>query len=471
MKFKKVLFIFLIPIVAFAQKNSTDFEDYMQGQSSLYGFNGNVLIAKNGQIIYQKSFGYADFTTKKLLDKNTMFDIGSITKEFTAVGILSLIDQGKLSYADTLGKFFPQLPYTNITIRQLLTHTSGIPDGYELVEQYFDHEKVADNNDLINLLATYKPALYFTPGTDLQYSGTGFNLLASIIEKISGQSYSDFMNEHIFNPLGMSQTMVANFPRNEKILPNLAHGFMYEDSTKKYIPADSIFHDWATYFTGITGEGMIISTTGDLLKWDRALKDHPILSAARQAEMVSVQAVKKTFPKVQFGYGLRAGKNETGAYVFHNGWYPGFASMLIRYVNEDVTVIVLSNNLSHAEFLADGLATIALNKKIVMPYVHVEKNIKYLPLKYAGKYLLPLMRPPYMINFPVEIIVRNSKLFIHGPGISDIELIPETATQFFYGDGSDQQIIFTKDNAGNIQKVFYVGYGLKKEIIKNNTVF
>ncbi|MEO5500728.1 MAG: serine hydrolase domain-containing protein [Ginsengibacter sp.] len=468
MRFTKIVLSFLFPIATFAQKNTSSFEAYMQGQSGLYKFNGNVLVAKNGKTIYKKTFGYADFNLKEKLDNNSIFDIGSIAKEFTAVGILSLIDKGKLNYSDSLGKFFPQLPYSNVTIRQLLTHTSGMPDGYDLVDKYFDHNKIAENQDLLKLLALYKPELYFIPGTDLQYSGTGFNLLACIIEKISGESYSHFIDTHIFKLLGMSHTRVANFPRNKNNEPRLAVGFMYNDSAKKYIPANSIYHNWATYFSGITGEGMIISTTGDLLKWDRALKDHKILSAARQAEMVTVQAEKKTFPKVQFGYGIRSGKNENGNYVFHNGWFPGFASMLIRYVHEDVTVIVLSNNLSHSEFVADGLATIALNKKIILPYKHEEKNINFTPGKYEGKYLLPIMHPPYMVDFPVEIILKNSKLYIHSPAIADIELIPESETKFFYGDGSDQQLIFTKDSGGNIAKVFYIGYGVKKEIVKIN---
>ncbi|MEP7079805.1 MAG: serine hydrolase domain-containing protein, partial [Ginsengibacter sp.] len=171
MRFTKIVLSFLFPIATFAQKNTSSFEAYMQGQSGLYKFNGNVLVAKNGKTIYKKTFGYADFNLKEKLDNNSIFDIGSIAKEFTAVGILSLIDKGKLNYSDSLGKFFPQLPYSNVTIRQLLTHTSGMPDGYDLVDKYFDHNKIAENQDLLKLLALYKPELYFIPGTDLQYSG------------------------------------------------------------------------------------------------------------------------------------------------------------------------------------------------------------------------------------------------------------------------------------------------------------
>lgn len=137
-----------------------------------------------------------------------------------------LKDKGVLSLPDSLGKLLPQLPYRSVTIHQLLTHTSGMPDGYDLIEKYFDHNKVAKNADLLNLLATKQPALYFKPGNDLMYSGTGFNLLASIIEQLSGESYQDYMNEKIFKPLGMRHTMVANFPRPESKVPNLVNGFI-----------------------------------------------------------------------------------------------------------------------------------------------------------------------------------------------------------------------------------------------------
>ena len=108
-------------------------DEYMQGQAKIYNFNGNVLVAKNGNIIYQKSFGYANYDTKEPLDKNSLFDTGSIGKQFTAMGILLLKEKGKLSYGDRLQKFFPELPYPDVTIRQMLTHTSGLPEYFELM--------------------------------------------------------------------------------------------------------------------------------------------------------------------------------------------------------------------------------------------------------------------------------------------------------------------------------------------------
>jgi CubicO group peptidase (beta-lactamase class C family) len=140
----------------------------------------------------------------------------------------------------------------------------------------------------------------------------------------------------------MTNSKVANSPRLAENINGYAKGYVFSDSLKRYEWTDTLKSGWASYFTGINGEGMIITTAGDLLKWDRALKNHSLLKEITQHEMLSMQAEKMTFPKIKFGYGVRVGANDFGDYVFHNGWYPGYVSMLIRYVDEDITAIVLS---------------------------------------------------------------------------------------------------------------------------------
>ena len=460
---RKLFFLLFIPLGTSAQNNASLLDAYMQAQASFYNFNGNVLVAKNSHVIYQKSFGYADYATKKKLDKNSIFDCGSIAKEFTALGILLLKDKGMISYSDSLRKFFPELPYADVTIRQLLTHTSGMPDGFALIEQYFDKSKIATNDDLISLLESKKPALLFKPGEDLRYSGTAFNLLAAIIEKISGQSYKTYMDKEVFKPLGMVHTQVANGPRSTEEIPGYSIGFIFSDSLHKYIRADSENTGWTSYFAGITGEGMIITTTEDLLKLDRALKNHTLLRETTQQEMLTMHAEKK-FPAVSFGYGIRVGKNEVGNYVFHNGYYPGFISMHLRYTDDDITVIVLSNNESHSEFIADALAGMTLNKKIILPYVHKPHMQIKVSDKYTGRYLMELTRPPYMAVFPIEFVSKDDTLNIfsaYGPGI---KLIPETEKKFYYANGLDEQIEFETDTTGNLLAVWQIAWGVKKKL-------
>jgi CubicO group peptidase (beta-lactamase class C family) len=459
-----LLLLFLSPAVS-AQNNLSVFDAYMNAESKLYGFNGNVLVAKGGQIIYQNSFGYANYTTKTALNENSVFDCGSIAKEFTAMGILLLKDKGLISYSDSLRKFFPQLPYMNVSIQQLLTHTSGMPNGFALVEQYFDHSKMATNNDLINLLESKKPPFLFQPGENLMYSGTAFNLLASIIEKISGQSYQSYMDKEVFKPLGLTHTRVATGKRSTSSIPGLAVGYEYSDSLHKYVLADSVESDWGSYFAGITGEGMIVTTTGDLLKWDRALKNHKLLTETTQREMLSVHAQKK-FPSVSFGYGIIIGKNEFGNFIFHNGSFPGYLSMHLRYTDDDLTVIVLSNNESQADFIAEGLSAIALNKTISMPYRHKELTQNTVPDEYVGKYTMALTRPPHTAVFPVEFVNRDNVLFIHSSFGPDLALKPESGNKFFFANGTDQQIEFEIGTGGKVSRVWHTAWGVKKEMAK-----
>jgi CubicO group peptidase (beta-lactamase class C family) len=273
------------------------------------------------------------------------------------------------------------------------------------------------------------------------------------------------MEDQVFRPLKMTHTQVATGPRSAENIAGYANGYLYSDSLHTYLLADSQKSAWTTYFAGITGEGMIITTTGDLLKWDRALKNHSLLTKKTQQEMLSLHAEKK-FPAVSFGYGIRVGKNELGNYIFHNGYYPGYLSMHLRYRDDDVTVIVLSNNESHAEFIADGLSAITLNKNILLPYVHREMAPGKISDKYAGKYMMQLTRPPYMAVFPIEFVVRNDALYIQSAFGADIKLIHESGKKFFYADNTDQQIEFETDNHGNILKVWHIAWGVRKELKK-----
>ncbi len=153
--------------------------------TSLYAakeFNGNVLVAEKGKVIYEKSFGLANEKTKQKLDKNTVFELASVSKQFTAMGIVQLEKEGKLSYNDPLTKYFPELSfYKPITIDNLLYHTSGLPDYMSLFDKNWDKKKFATNKDIVDMLAKYKPELLFVPGDKYEYSNTGYALLGLII--------------------------------------------------------------------------------------------------------------------------------------------------------------------------------------------------------------------------------------------------------------------------------------------------
>src|SRR6185312_6480658 len=192
---KNLLFLFLLPVSLPAQKNYPVLLDqYMNAAVNVNQFSGSVLIAKHDSIIYQKTFGTIDFANTKPLDSNSMFELGNITEEFTAAAILLLKEKGKLKLTDPITRYLPSLPYNTVTIKDLLTHTSGLPDFYdEGMKDKWGTEKVATNDDVVKSLAETKAPLAWKPGTkyDEYHYYTEYPLLASIIEKISGVSYED----------------------------------------------------------------------------------------------------------------------------------------------------------------------------------------------------------------------------------------------------------------------------------------
>lgn len=450
---------FIGPGYSFSQDNvNNSLAKYMEAAAKM-GFNGNVLTAKNGEIIYQHAFGYRNFETKELLDNQTAFTLCSVSKQFTAMGIMLLKKEHKLKLTDSLRQYFPELPYHNITIENMLTHTSGLPDYQLLMVHNWDHNKIANNADLIRMLADKKLPGFFKPGQKYRYCNTAYVLLAAIIEKVSGKSYKDFMTAHIFRPLRMEYTGVYNpyIDHDGDKMRDYADGFMYSDSLKTYVPAATIY-PLVHYLGGIVGDGGISSTTADLLKWDRALKNHKLLSKTDQDDMLGNHALMDTLSKIYYGYGVSTGKNEIGNYIVHEGIWPGYRTCLTRYTDRDITIIVLSNNESNAVGTSRALSYIMAGKDIVQPYVHKEITIdpqKLTPL--TGTYLSPA---------PVEIVAVNGKLYRHRAGTPDIELKPESGTKFFYADSSDRQIEFVMDGNGNVVKAYLVANGIRSELVK-----
>ena len=346
---KKIFLFLLLPFSLAAQKNySSQLRQFMTGQHDYFRFNGNLLVAKGGNIIYQQSLGYADYNTKRLLNDSSVFELASVSKQFTAMGIMLCKEKGLLSYEDNIKKYFPGLPYDSITIRHLLTHTSGIPSYEDQFEKKWDHKKIAYNKDIVDMLQQQKDPLLFKTGSQWLYSNTGYALLAFIIEKVSGMSYNDFMAKNIFQPLGMKHTFIFNTRRSTgKIPANYALGFVYSDSLKRYILPDSLSKfDMVYYLDGIVGDGCVNSTVGDLLTWDRALNNNKLVSRSSLTEMLSPLVQLSPMDSANFyGFGVMIQtKSPSGKVISHTGGWPGYNTLMIRRVDTDETIIALSNN-------------------------------------------------------------------------------------------------------------------------------
>ena len=459
-----LVLLLLFPLILVAQKNYPALIDsFMRTEVDINNFNGNVLAAKSGKIIYQKAFGYRNYYTKELLDDNSVFDLASISKQFTAMGILILKDRGQLSLTDSLRKFFPELPYNKVTIKHLLTHTSGLPDYIDIMEQKWNHKLIAFNNDVISILATEKVPLLFLPGERWEYSNTGYMLLASIVEKVSGKSYKAFMAENIFKPLAMKNSRVYNTRRSSpEIIPDYAFGFIYSDSLKKYVIPDSIpKYNVVRYLDGVQGDGTVNSTTGDLFKWDRALKNHTLLSESTQNEMLSKQCpIYGGY--AHYGYGVMINNDPMGASIAHSGTWPGYKHYMIRYLDSDITIIVLTNNSGNPGVISSGIAQILNNISFEFSYIHKETTIDTALLKkYTGKYFLPS-------SGPAELFERNGCLFLKIYGGREVECKPEAKNKFFYKDPVNRSIAtfeFETDNSG-VQKIYHTINLTKSEVKK-----
>lgn len=441
---------------------SNQLDQFLHGQEEHFRFNGNVLVAENGETIFQHSFGMADFDSKRPLNDSSVFELASVSKQFTATAILLLKDKGKLKLTDSLRQYFPELPYSNITIWNMLTHTSGLPDYFWLMVEKWDHKKIAFNNDVIAFLAKEKPPVVFKPGTKWEYSNTAFVLLASIVEKISGQTYKEYMAENIFQPLGMHHTRIYNTRRSLKdTIANYAYGYEYNDSLKKYIlPDNDPDANFVIYLDGIQGDGIVNSTTADLLKWDRAVKNHTLLKEETQKEMLKEQSIQDTAKKIYYGFGVLLDSTELGYMISHSGGWPGYFTYLARNRDKDQTYIVLSNNNSNAVVISNVLQHIVAGKPVIMPYEHKAITM--------DSSTIDLFTGTYQGNSELKLERKGDKLFrVYERGRS-IELKPESANKFFYTDGTDRQVEFEMSADKKINKTWFIAYGLKTEMKKLN---
>lgn len=300
------------------------------------GFNGNILIAQRGQIIYKNALGFANYKTKERLKVNSAFQLSSTSKPFTATAILMLADSGKLHLTDNVKKFIPDFPYSNITIHSLLTHRSGLSNYVYFGEPYCDENncyngKTFDNNSVLHIMKMDKPAAYYAPNKKFGYCNTNYAILASIVEKVSGLSFADFMEQRIFTPLGMYNTWVHT-PKNDPRDKNITLGHNASGQIEK-----------DTYADDVVGDKGIYSTIEDLFLFDQALYSEKLLKK-KTLEQAFTGYSNEHKGKRNYGYGWRLTDNGNGnKIVYHNGWWHGYNSIFFRRLSDQTTVIILSN--------------------------------------------------------------------------------------------------------------------------------
>jgi CubicO group peptidase (beta-lactamase class C family) len=314
--------------------------------------NACVLVAQRGQIIYENCYGYSDLKKKTPLTMKSAFQLASVSKTLTAGAILLLKDQGKLQLSDNVQKYFPDFPYPGVTIKLLLCHRSGLSNYIYFGEPYCDanncyNGKTFDNEAVLEIMKTEKPAPYAAPDKKFEYCNTNYALLASIVEKVSGQNFADFMEQNIFKPLGMTDSWVHR-PGKDKD---------HENGTKGHNGLGKAEEDF--YSDDVVGDKGVYATVEDMLKWDQALYTEKLLKKETLEEAFTGYSNEHK-GKRNYGYGWRL--TDDGVHpkiIYHNGWWHGYTTLFYRRPADQTTVIILSNKFNRSTYhIEDVLAVL-----------------------------------------------------------------------------------------------------------------
>lgn len=387
-------------------------------------FMGSVLVVRDDQILLDKGYGYANLEWQVPNSPDTKFRLGSITKQFTAACILLLEERGKLKTDDPIKKYLPDAPtaWDHITIYNLLTHTSGIPNFTEFPD-YESSEATPTTPEQLVARFRDKP-LQFQPGEDWHYSNSGYVLLGYLIEKITGQRYQDFVEGNIFKPLRMQD---SGYDSNTAIIPHHAAGY----SPSPTGPVNAGYIDMTIPFSA----GALYSTTHDLVRWEKALFAGKLLSAESLKKM--------TTPfKHDYACGLMVFTSHGHKVIAHGGGIEGFSAMLAYYPDDKLTVAVLENLEAGAPpEIANSLAAIAHGVNVILPSERKEVSVQPdILARYVGTYEL---NP----TLSIVVTLEGNQLMAQATNQTKLPIFPESDTEFFY-KAVDAQLEFFKNDQG-----------------------
>jgi len=309
-------------------------------------FHGSLLVAKNGKILYDDHIGYANFKKKEPLNEASVFQLASVSKQFTAAAIMLLFERGEIQLKDTVNNYFPDFPFKHITIENLLNHTSGLPRYFWVAEHEWEQRKAPTNKEMMALLESSEVQRYFKPGRNFDYSNTGYFVLASIVEKVTGSSFSSFVKKNIFDPLEMKDSFVFS-SENDSIIENQLDGYRLYRGWR-HLKINSTVND------AIVGDKNVYSTSKDLLKWTLGLNNGKLLSK-ESVELMYSKGETIYGRKVPYGFGFRINSKGQNT-IYHHGKWNGFSTGLTQYPDDDLVVIILE----HTSYNA----ITSLNKKV-----------------------------------------------------------------------------------------------------------
>lgn len=431
------MFFLLSTIVGGAQSVDARFDEYMSTAVKLGRFNGYVLIARDGKVVFGKGYGMANFEEDIPNTPQTKFRLASVTKTFTAAAVMLLQERGKLSLADSICKHLTDCPETwkPITIRQLLNHTSGIPD-YVAAPDFMRTISLRLTND--ELIASFKSKpLLSASGETFSYSNSNYILLGRIIENLSGQPYGVFLKENIFAPLRMAN---SGYDDNSTLLRHRAIGYIKQP--------DRLVNARYMDMTNAYSAGALYSTAEDMLLWDQALYTEKLVSKKSLDEIF-------TPGKGGVGYGWFINRASKRLVVTQSGLNSGFAAHFLRYPEEKACIVLLSNfenTAQHLGRIGHDLTAILFGEKYELPRERVAVKVDTkLYDAYVGEY-------EFGANRIMTITKEGERLFAQRGGAPRSEILPESETKFFL-TMADVQFVFLKDGAGKVSGMILYANG------------
>jgi CubicO group peptidase (beta-lactamase class C family) len=331
---------------AISDKASSYVRDEMQRQH-IPGLA--LLVARGGKIVQAEGFGLANVELQVPVKPETVFQSGSVGKQFTATAVMMLVEEGKVGLDDPLTKYFPDAPssWKEVTVRELLSHTAGFGDYPEK----FDFRKDWTEAELLKLVEGIP--LAYPPGTKWEYSNLGYLTLGILIHRVTGEFYGDFLQQRIFHPLGMETTRIIS---EADIVPNRAAGY-------RLVKGELKNQEWVAPMVNTTADGSLYFSILDLAKWDAALYTEKLLKPSSFDQMWTPAKLKSGQPnKAGYGFGWAIGDRHGHHVISHDGAWQGFQTTIARYVNDQLTVVVLANLAeSNPSAIADHVADLYLS--------------------------------------------------------------------------------------------------------------
>lgn len=426
-----LLFLLILVISPVASAQTDKIDDYVKAELEKRKIPGlSIALVRNGEIIKAKGYGLANVELNVPASPETIYQSGSVGKQFTATAVMMLVEEGKIGLDDKISKYFADAPerWSGITVRHLLTHTAGTTD----YPKDFDFRRDYTEDELLKKAAEIP--LAFAPGEKWSYSNMGYVMLGILISKVTGKFYGEFLQERIFKPLGMNTARIIT---EADIVPNRAAGY-------RQVKGELKNQEWVSPSMNTTADGSLYLTVLDMAKWDAALYTEKLLKKSSFDQMWT--PVKLSSGKTQqYGFGWGFGEVRGHRIIEHGGAWQGFTSHIARYVDDKLTVIVLANRAgANPGAVAHGIAGIS-NPELTPPERKEARVDPKIFDDYVGQYELA----PGLV---LSITREADKLWAQVSDQPKSELFPESETKFFL-KVVDAQVTFVRDAGGKVTRL------------------